>query len=539
MSAINVFGLPELVNLIVRHADHKVRGQLLTVSRLFQVAVEQYAWRSYTFRTDSAEDFLGKYHGHRSRYLRAIDVDIDFPTQVPTDGSTRIPCRETAEDLQSYNELFTHRISALFTMIKTLEERELPYNRPRNIRLCLWPPCHYQQVDNYCHHRGYLSWRLRLLTHENLPTLLSVISLSVGERGSGKRDSRYDIPCVLQPLDYGLVPALVSKLPNLVALDCPRFEEGWLLAYEDPVLTHFTRPWEGPRRDTRHAFGSIMQNTTTLPVKINRVKIFFGYSYSFKCHDETLPMPNLISPLSYDLLSSGLRIISQRVVDLAIRACVDGNIFWPSPNEDIVDPLSWPYLKKLHVEFQPMSPSGTWYFQGPRGEGRDITPFEVTQTHYPLLKENPEDEHWDEVWDYNGGRWDDFDPNMFRIMPIDEAIEPFLGAFVKALEKMSLLEEVELFTCIRFSPGEGIYENYPESSYGKEYIWGLRYLLPKDSGHPLLEWHVGNWRPSQNLLRSFHDIAKQRSRNSLEEIWVDWKPCRLASSKSLSSIYYL
>ncbi|KAF3491236.1 uncharacterized protein GIQ15_00753 [Arthroderma uncinatum] len=501
MAARKAFALPELVHLIVEHAEYYERRPLLTVSRLFQVAVEQSAWRGYTFRTDSSiEDFLEKYHSHRSRYLRSIDIHIDFPTQISTDENdfptqistdeNELPCRVTAKDLQSYNELFTRQISALFTMIKTLEERELPHNQPRNIHLRLRAPYHHHNNHKDCHHRKYLSWRLCLLTHKNLPTLSSVNSLSVGEHGVGKGDTRIGVPSTSQSLDYGVLPALVSKLPNLVALDCQWLREEWPLAYEYPVLTHFSRPWEGPWRDARHAFGSIMQNAATLPAKMERVKILSGLRYAFGSHDETLPLPNLISLLSYDPFSSGLRIISQRVVDLNIHACIDRNLFWPLPNEDKAKSPFWPYLKYLHVEFQPMSPSGTWYFQGPRGEGRDTTTFEVTEAHYPPVKENPEDEHWDEVWDEEGGHWEDFGSNMFRIVPVDEVIEPFLETFVKALGRMPLLEKAELFTCMRFCPGEDIEKNYPESDYGKEYMWGLRYLLPKDGSHPFLEWHV-------------------------------------------------
>ncbi|KAK2875646.1 hypothetical protein FQN49_001544 [Arthroderma sp. PD_2] len=535
-----MFGLPELVHLIVEHVGfYNERRSLLTVSRLFQAEVEQSAWRSYTFRTDSStEGFLEKYHGHRSRYLDSIDIYIDFPTQVSTDED-ELPCRETAEDLRLYNELFTRQISALFTMIKTLEERELPQNRPGNIHLRLWAPNHYRDGDEICEHRGYLSWRLCLLTHENLPTLLSVNRLSVGEYGTGKGATRGNLPSTSQPLDFGVIPALISRLPSLDALDCVWYGEECPLAYEDEVLAHYARPWEGPWRDTRHAFGNIMQKAATLPARIGRVKMFSCYGYAFSYHDETLPLPNLISPLSYDPFSSGLRIISQRVVDLAIRACVDRNLFWPLPNEDKDEPPSWPYLKKLLVEFEPMSPSGTWYFQGPRGEGRETnTPFEVTQAHYPPVEENPQDEEWDDVWAEEGGRWENFEPNMFRVVPIDEAIEPFLDAFVKALEKMPLLEEVELFTRLQFLPGKGVEKNYDEDGEGKGYMWGLRYLLPKDSGRPLLEWHVGDWRPSQSLLQRFHDIATQRSGNPLEERWIGWKRCELASSNSLSSIYF-
>ncbi|EFR01384.1 hypothetical protein MGYG_04391 [Nannizzia gypsea CBS 118893] len=546
MAARKVFAIPELVHLIVEQAEWYERRQLLTISRLFQAAVEPSVWRGYTFRTDSsAEEFLEKYHGHRSRYLRSIDIHIDFPTQVATDGN-EIPCRETAKDLQSYNELFTRQILALFTMLKTLEDRELPQNRPRDINLCLRIYRLYRGSNKECHHRERLSWRLCLLTHKDLPTLSSVISLrlSQDEYKDDNGAPKVNLPSTPQPLDFGAISSLVSKLPNLDNLEGEWHEDDWQVAYEYAVLIHFTRPWEGPWRDSRHTFGNIIRNAATLLTKIRRIKLEFCRTYAFKYHDQSLPLPNLISPLSYDPFSSGLRIISQRVVNLAIRACVDRNLFWPLDSEGKVESPSWPYLKNLHVEFEPMSPSGIWYFQGPRGEGREAnTPFEITQAHYPPVGENPQDKHWDEIWIREWGQWENMQPNIFRITPIDETIELFLEAFIKALEKMPLLEEVELFTRMKFAPDEDLYDTY-DADEEKEYLWGLRYLLPKDGGNPLLEWHIGDWRPSERLLQRFHDIAAHRSGNPLEERWVDWKQCNIHSFyrhsfESFSSVTYM
>lgn len=512
-----VFFPLELIELIVGFADDDVCRQLLTVDRSFQAAVERRTWVGYIHdTTKSIRGFLDRYRGARCRYLRYIGVYTPFPYLKET-KETRIKCRETAEELQAHNERFTRHITDILAALKTLEERELPHNRPTGIELFIKTP---DQADNnrkFCYHRRFNSWRLRLLNPDNLPTLSSIRTFRIGPADIAYNRS-------VRPLDYGFVPALVSKFPNLEVLDCPDLDEDFPEAYEDSTVSHFTRHWEGPWRDTRHAFGDTMLNATTLPTKISNAHLVFGQHILGVFTDQSQPLPDLVKPLFHDPLSTGLRVLSQRVVNLKIRACVDSTLFWPAPDDAKTEPPSWPYLKDLLVEFRPSSPSGTWYFNGPRGEGQDATGYEVTESHYPPVEENAEDKQWDDAYDWEGGRFDTYSPNMFRIAPNDEVIEPFLEAFVKALENMPCLESADLFTYLSYWPREDMGQGYPEE--GTEYIWGLRYHFPQDGGSPLVEWRVGDWRPSERLLRRFRNLGYHKGGKPLKEKWM---ACQYAS----------
>lgn len=514
----------EIIDEIVSFADYNTRRQLLTVSWSFQVSVERHTWCSYRWTTSSnVNEFLDKYCGHRCRYLRNIDIHVEFPFLVDT-PERPLKCRETAVEIHAHNERFTRQIVDLFNAVKVLEDRELPRNRPSGIRLCIQNP--YQLDDNqqFCYHRRFHSWRLQLLNPENLPTLSSVQTLAiVKQRITVSTQATHQH---IRPLDFGIIPALISRLPSLDVLDCPFLCEGFPEAHKFAIVSHFTRLWEGPWRDTRHVFGKTLLDAATLPKKIQSAKLLFGdIGFYSTLEDQSRALPDLVRPLPYDPLSSGLRVLSQRVVNLEIRACVDSTVFWPAVEDPTSESPSWPFLEHFSFSFRPVLPSGTWYLEGPRGEGRDANRFEITQAHYPPVEDNAEDETCDEIWDWEGGRFEEFSPNMFRIMPCDEVIGPFLEAFAKALANMPALESVFLFTLLAFNPGtHDIRRHYPERhDDGTAYPWGLRYHFPKDGGSPRLEWRVGDWRPSEKLLQRFHDLANSRGGNPLEETWMDWR----------------
>nr|KMM70264.1 hypothetical protein CPAG_06576 [Coccidioides posadasii RMSCC 3488] len=254
---------------------------------------------------------------------------------------------------------------------------------------------------------------------------------------------------------------------------------------------------------------------------------------------EDLPTLSCVQELtinkSSELVGSGYSEESMRPLDLGLVSALISKlpnlevlncftIFWPSPDDAKSESPFWPYLRHLRVEFRPVSPSGVWYFQGSRGEGRNTTGFKVTQEHYPPVEENADDERWDDVWAWEGGRFENRCPNMFRIVPSDEVIEPLLEAFAKAMEKMPLLETAELFTMLTFFPGGDTQQEYPDDEIDKRYLWGLRYHFPKDNkSGPLLEWRVGDWRPSKKLLQRFHDLGSHKAGKPFQEKWLDWQ----------------
>ncbi|KAK2733969.1 hypothetical protein FQN57_001906 [Myotisia sp. PD_48] len=514
----------EIIDRIVWFAGGR---ELATVSRIFQCSVEKDTFSRYICSTNSSmQEFLAKYRGRRWFYLRYITFTVDFPFLIHTEENP-LKCRETKEDLQAHNERFTCQLLGLFKALKSLEQ-ETPRPRTTNIELSIKTPFQDDDENMECHHRRYHSWRLCLLDPQRLPILSSIHTLTFGEpyyRGSMDKNPGWSDDH-LRPLDFGIVPALLPKLPKLQVLNGLPFYERFPEAYEYSICRYWTRPWEGPWRDTRHAFGNIMmENADALPAKLQRVHIEFGQSYKrrFNFVDQSVPLPDLVKPSAFDPLSSALRVLSQPVVSLEIKACVDGTLFWPSSDDPNAKPPHWQHLKYLRIEFLPVSPSGVWYFQGPRGEGRETSGFKISQTSYPPLEENEEDERMDEIWAWEWGRFENFNPNQFRIVPTNEIIEPFLEAFVKAMKNMPQLESAELFSVLDYYPGEDLQRKYGEEELDLKRIWGVKCSLPKDDSCPILEWRVGNWRPSRNLQQSFYDIWRHRGGKPLEEKWVEEK----------------
>jgi hypothetical protein len=199
----------EIIQLIVGFVDHDTRRQLLTVSRGFQVAAEGFCWSRYlSLPKSNMEEFLTMYRGHRPRLLRHVTIKVKFPQIL----EEPLKCRETVEELHTNHELLTRQISGLFKALKTLEERETPNARPTGICLEIKIPYEFDN-EQYCDHRRYNSWRLRIVNPQTLPELSSIRTLIIGEvRFWSDFNCRYE-----RTLDLRIVPDLISKLLALVA----------------------------------------------------------------------------------------------------------------------------------------------------------------------------------------------------------------------------------------------------------------------------------------------------------------------------------
>ena len=516
------FSMPiplEILERIVQAADPETRGSLLTVSRPFQAATERYYsnWDRRTFNPDTdVEEFLAMYSGHRVRFLRNLRVSVYFPKLRHTKEKP-LACRETMEELQEKNEQFTRQIREVFRAIKTLEERGAG-----NISLTIDTPFQDEDGNKSCDHRRHCSWRLRFIDPEILPVLSSVRMLRIAQNGWYNPITR--VKRVRRPLDMDIIPSLLGKLPNLDTLDCDYLTEDWPQAYKDAICAHFRRPWEGPWRDARHAFATTtMADVAVLPARIRRAKLIFGrWQTGFPLLDQSKAFPNLVHPLAYDPFSAAMRVLSQRVIDLELQVCVDSGVFWPSANEikeDAVLP-TWPELSTLKVTFHPMLPSGAWYFQGPGGQGRNATGFQINAEHYPPVSENEVDKEQDKIWEDEWGRYEDMRLNEFRIAPIDEHIEPLLEAFAKALGRMPVLKEAELCTLLSWDPSEELEEAYPDLGFTDD---GFRWGVKCQADVPRIEWQVGDWRPSEGV----RDLLRKSLGRNGKEAVEEWFPLEM------------
>lgn len=242
-------------------------------------------------------------------------------------------------------------------------------------------------------------------------------------------------------------------------------------------------------------------------------------------------MPNLVIPTLKDPFSTSLRILSYRLQEIKLRAQVDETLFWP---EDSSTP-TWLHLQRVFIMFHMVSPSGGWYFEGPRGEGRESTGYEINESSYPPLEPTEEDEGLDLDAVEENWAFEDMYGYWFRISPNDSILGPFLASFAKAAANMPDLRQAILWSPLRWcvDGGEddenGAFDYFePPKKFYPEYLaWGLAYYSPGTSAFKKnpgevncnarqIWWKVGEWRPNPEIHILFQQIGRKRARRSIE-----------------------
>lgn len=202
-------------------------------------------------------------------------------------------CRETTDELLERDESFTQLISFLF---KTLEQLEGRAKRSGRIVLILYTPT--QKLEG-CYHRRFSSWRVHFLKPEALPRINCVRHLSI-ELSSGS-PSFYGLSCGrpsrLRP-DRRILVDLAMKLPNLERLKCELDADAWSNDEDSEVVRHYTRDWEGLRRDDRQDFSRALTCAQNLlPGSLKDIKLdFVQMSIEFQLVDQRKQLPDLVSP---------------------------------------------------------------------------------------------------------------------------------------------------------------------------------------------------------------------------------------------------
>ena len=333
---------------------------------------------------------------------------------------------------------------------------------------------------------------------------------------------------------------LATRLPHLRELDCPWLWERLPVAFTSQAMRRFARVWEGPWRDARVEFGRGVRHVMPLlPSSLTKARLWFYRPIaSIDTADQAPQMPDLVdmslSPSTnefkdMDPVSLGLRDLGSRLEVLDICALITHDLFYSGGNG-----LSWPQMQQLKVEFHPCAPNGSWYFSGPRGEDPHPTGFTITEEeHYPPRCQEyynkTHDLFSDEEDSQHCGIYEDCQPDMFRIHPIKERINPLLLAFALSLrqENMPSLQRAQLFTWLMWLPSEDRVQEYkgsddaPPTSYDGEIVmfrWGVRYDAPKGDVKGKVTWQVGkDWRPEDKVIAAFEDLVGGEGEN------MEWK----------------
>lgn len=469
-------------------------------------------------------------HAEFNRLLEHVSHDVVMPLlQNPAEDP--LPCREPLEETAAVNAHFSAQIHALYKELATyhartaesLAEEKLPaIDVEKGLEVAISVECQSYTRFPCCDHLTYHARRLTLENPETLPKLPFVRKLRI-THGYGYGDYHFSH---VRPLSLRVPLECLVRLTGVAEIESPWMWERLGVPAAGRPVRHYTRVWEGPWRDARHEFGAVMEKQEELlglriPATLTKATLWFWRPRGIWEEDQAQAMPDLVAPAEKDPLSVGLCILAAQLQEFNLRAFVTEHLF---PNES--SSTQWTHMRRLTVEFHPMRADGSWYFVGPRGENPHPKGYLISDVdHYPPLETTAEDDEVDEQWDDDpqGGEEVDYFPDVFRIEPLAETIEPLLSAFATALKHMDSLEDAELFAYLAWYPSESRAAEYgDEPPYDCEkgvHRWGVRYLVKRngDEGEAqaVVQWQVGDWRPSQGVLGLFEDLGRQE--------WLDFE----------------
>jgi hypothetical protein len=464
---------------------------------------------------------------------RGLQYFLPLPLLIVDDNADNpLPCNEPAEETIAISVHLSARIHAFY------DETAAAYNEiehpPASISISLEIETQKFDTDDLeclvCYHRRHHSRRLQLHDPETLPDLpfvqrLSIRSLSNGSDAETAKDMRPLSPLVpLQCLVH--LPAIQEWVARWL------WERPMPTAMASSVMRdHWTWPWEGPLRDARHEFGAAIMDQERylygkrIPSSLTRVALHFWPFFSLPYHDQSIARPDLIHPADKDPVSVGLCKLGAQLRLFDVRAMVTPDLF-PSPEASTDQ--QWSKMQRFRLEFHSLRPDGQWYFVGPGGEDPHDSKqggYKISDTqHYPRDIDRDECNDLHAQYDYQMGDGIDYDVDMFRTQPCRERIEPLLAAFATSLtrDKMPSLEDAEVFTHLWWHPSEDRDIEGYDLPMKKGHRWGVKFIAGRGSNEqidgdtattaptpPVVQWQVGDWRPSEEVMRLFESLGRQ------------------------------
>ncbi|KAI0868225.1 hypothetical protein GGS24DRAFT_513698 [Hypoxylon argillaceum] len=476
--------------------------------------------------------------------LRECTLNAEMPLLL-NPRAAPLACREPSAEFEAVNGHFSAQVHAFFNALREFEDmadkqlaEELPLIRPGE-GLWLTIRVAHQSFDIYpdCLHRTFHTRCLTVRDYDSLPLLDRAARLRVFPALNYAAELGMEFSH-MRPVSLRVPFELATRLSHLRELDCPWLWERLPIAFSSHALRRYARVWGGPWRDARVEFGRCVRDVMPmLPASLAKCRFWFWKAGQYgEDADQMVPMPDLVHASSPSLLTSefgdedpvsiGLRELGSRLEELDIRALITPDLFGRTSDGTTGYPTSWPRMRHLKVEFHPCSPNGNWYFSGPRGEDPHPKGFPITRDeHYPPSQENSDDKETHDVWSREDDEYEgdedmslDRQPDMFRVLPIAERINPLLLSFVSSLqrENMPSLQAAELFTWLTWRPSEKRAQEYkvsddaPPSAEDEVVLfrWGVKYEAPENGGNAKVTWQIGeSWRPSSQVISVFEDLV--------------------------------
>ncbi|KAJ4302483.1 hypothetical protein N0V88_002628 [Collariella sp. IMI 366227] len=358
-------------------------------------------------------------------------LNVEMPRLLNVPGEP-LPCWEPAADFEAVNAHFSAQVHAFFGGLHEIEDMAAKQSPDEPALIGA----------------GGLQPGIRIANQDvdNLPVLNSVTELLIVPQDAFSGDPRGMRPVSMRtPLD------VATRLPQLRRLLCPWLGEHFPIPFTSGALRIISRVWAGPWRDDRAEFARGMDQAEQVPDLV-------GASSSTDNEFNNM-----------DPVSLGLRELGSRLEELDTCALITPDLFPSGGNA-----LSWARMRHLRIEFHPCAPDGSWYFSGPREENPFPTGFAITrEEHYPPGQEDDDETHElmsdekDEYWDEAPDICELRQPDMFRIRPIAEHVNPLLLAYE--------------------APAAG------------------------GDGKGKVTWHVGeDWRPDDQVIGAFEDLVGEQ-----------------------------
>ncbi|KAH7400508.1 hypothetical protein DE146DRAFT_611441 [Phaeosphaeria sp. MPI-PUGE-AT-0046c] len=508
----------ELICEICVHLNDEDLRTASFVSTRFRSAAENCAsgHRQHVVKYPTEKRFLARYSGFRHRYIK----EIHFTVRVPLADYERGCQRERLSEQNARDSAFTDQVRELFVALVKVGLQAGARN-PGTYHLSIL--CSSRHVlPDVCPHGDHAYRRTHLLEHDTMPILGSVRSLELQNVEPGIK------------LGYRVLLDLITHFPNLENIAFHTGTDDWTPSYErEPALLY---PWEydGLRRDTRHDFSDAMANWT-IPCNLKRVNLDFICSRGMTGADGVHhwhSQPNLVSPAIADPFSRSLHVLSHHLREIILRAQIDESFFWPHDDST----PTWPNLEQFFIMFHMVAPSGSWYFEGPRGEGRDLSGHALDEDSYP--SDNDDEDYCPS--DERDRSFEEYTTFWFRVSPNIKVLRPLLLGFAKAAANMPTLKQAVLWAPLKWYPdGDDDYDGAmfdyfqgPDNAYSDEFAWGVAYCCPGEyafietnDNRPKckirhLGWEVGNWRPDPSLAEAFREIGRAEHGNDLDEVFA-------------------
>jgi hypothetical protein len=397
--------------------------RLAILNRHWKEAIETVTFHRLGIKSTELYLLQSIVTGNRRKYL----TSIDFTAILPQYSEEACAHRESRAEQHANDEAFTKGICDLFAVLRTWEGDGvqsalrldiLTPSSPTDSRMCIDDPARRKIMNDIAlgSRADILSdrWensRLHLLEPDSLPTLYNVQHLTITGNGS-----RTVIPSA--------APNLAVSLPELKTVewefpDCsdPSDEESdrdSLNSDSDSEPDKELAASPKVRGETRLAFANKLRETKFR--SLHSAQVTFVHQAPF---DQRATLPSIVAEgLTHDPFSAALCTFSQRLTTFTLSAHLDSTLFWP--NEQTAATPYWPHLKSLDITLDMVTPSGDWYFTGPR----------------------PVDHPDDDVESGTVGGVDEREYSYmdFRIHPDPQTFDPFLGAFAKAVGQMPVLE---------------------------------------------------------------------------------------------------